>query len=227
MKVLISIKDGIEARAVAGVRGVDIIDVKNPLEGTLGANNPRVIEEVKEILPPETQIAASIGDLDFKPGGASLAAYGAASLGVDYVTASMFKINRAEDVKIMTKKLLKALDEFKTGLIIAGYADFDRCGSISPFEFLPSISGADYIMVDTAIKDGKNILDFASIDELKGLKERAHDLGLKLILAGSIRYSQLELIKRVETDVIGFRGIVCENGRVKSELVSKLMQRIK
>jgi uncharacterized protein (UPF0264 family) len=227
MKVLISIKDGMEARAVAGVKGVDIIDVKNPLEGTLGANNPWVIEEIKEILPSETQIAASIGDLDFKPGGASLAAYGAASIGLDYITASMFKIKRAEEVKTMTKKLLKALHEFKTGLIIAGYADFNRCSSIDPFEFLPSIEGADYIMLDTAIKDGKNILDFITIDELKDFKERAHDLGLKLIVSGSIRYSQLQKIKEVMPDVVGFRGIVCENGTVKSELVSKLMRELR
>jgi uncharacterized protein (UPF0264 family) len=226
MKILISIKDAAEAKEVAAAGGVDIVDVKNPEEGTLGANHPWVIEEVKALFSRRTLIAASIGDLDFKPGSASLAAYGAASLEVDYITASMFKVKTKEEVRVMTEKLLRTLEEFDTGLIVAGYADFHRCGSISPFEFLQSVEGAEYIMIDTAIKDGKSLLDFVALDELTEFKEKAHDLGVKLILAGSIRYPQLHKVKKVGADVLGFRGIVCENGTVKKSLVERLVREI-
>jgi uncharacterized protein (UPF0264 family) len=38
LKVLISIKDAVEAGEITGLKGVDLVDVKNPAEGTLGAN---------------------------------------------------------------------------------------------------------------------------------------------------------------------------------------------
>ncbi|MDD1698363.1 MAG: (5-formylfuran-3-yl)methyl phosphate synthase, partial [Methanoregula sp.] len=61
----------------------DIIDVKKPSEGSLGANFPWVIREIKML--SDKPLSAAIGDFDYKPGGAALAAYGAACAGADYV----------------------------------------------------------------------------------------------------------------------------------------------
>ena len=61
----------------------DIIDVKKPSEGSLGANYPWVIREIKAF--STKPVSAAIGDFDFKPGGASLTAYGAACAGADYI----------------------------------------------------------------------------------------------------------------------------------------------
>ena len=48
MKLLVSVIDEAEARlAVAG--GVDVVDVKNPAEGSLGAPAPAVIEQVRRV----------------------------------------------------------------------------------------------------------------------------------------------------------------------------------
>jgi len=221
MRMLISVKDAEEAREVVSAGCADILDVKNPAEGTLGANHPWVVEEVKDILPPGMELAAAIGDLDFKPGSASLAAYGAATLGCDYVTASMYRMSERE-VGEMTRSLLRALQGTGTKLIIAGYADHARCGAPDPFEFLELASDADYIMLDTAIKDGRNILDFAGERRLSAFIARAHALGLGVIIAGSLRYPQLDVAKTLGADVLGFRGIVCENGAVKRELVERL-----
>ena len=50
MRLLVSVTDAAEARlAVAG--GVDIVDVKNPAEGSLGAPSPAVIAAVREVVP--------------------------------------------------------------------------------------------------------------------------------------------------------------------------------
>ena len=64
----------------------DIIDVKKPSEGSLGANFPWVIREIKTLLAKP--LSAAIGDFDYKPGGAALAAYGAACAGADFVKTS-------------------------------------------------------------------------------------------------------------------------------------------
>ena len=82
MKLLISPKNAEEAKeAVTG--GADIVDVKNPLEGSLGANFPWIIREIKEIIPEGVEISATIGDFPPLPGTASLAALGMCTLGVD------------------------------------------------------------------------------------------------------------------------------------------------
>lgn len=77
-----------EARAaLAG--GADIIDVKNPKEGSLGANFPWAIRAVADLARGAAPVSATIGDLPFKPGTASLAALGAAVSGAEYVKAGL------------------------------------------------------------------------------------------------------------------------------------------
>ncbi|MEM0353700.1 MAG: (5-formylfuran-3-yl)methyl phosphate synthase, partial [Archaeoglobaceae archaeon] len=81
MLVLVSPKDLSEAlEAIEG--GADIIDVKNPSEGSLGANFPWVIRDVANIAKKyRKEVSATTGDMPFKPGTASLAALGAAIAG--------------------------------------------------------------------------------------------------------------------------------------------------
>ena len=76
------------SEAIAG--GADIIDVKNPQEGALGANFPWVIKQIREIAPKNIQVSCAIGDVPNLPGSISLAAFGAASLGVDYVKVGLY-----------------------------------------------------------------------------------------------------------------------------------------
>ena len=80
MQLLVSPSTIDEAKHSAAA---DIIDVKKPSEGSLGANFPWVIREIKTL--SDKPVSAAIGDFDYKPGGASLAAYGAACAGADYV----------------------------------------------------------------------------------------------------------------------------------------------
>ena len=54
--------------------GADIIDVKNPKEGSLGANFPWVIKSIREMAPEDMLVSATLGDVPYKPGTVSLAA---------------------------------------------------------------------------------------------------------------------------------------------------------
>ena len=91
MKLLVSVIDAAEARlAVAG--GVDIVDVKNPAEGSLGAPAPGVIAQVRDVLPAELPLSAAIGDLPCLPGTAALAALGAARSGAAYVKLGLWGV---------------------------------------------------------------------------------------------------------------------------------------
>ena len=80
----------------------DIIDVKKPSEGSLGANFPWVIREVKAFA--RKPVSAAIGDFPYKPGGAALAAYGAACAGADFV-----KIGLAFDGAARAREVISAV----------------------------------------------------------------------------------------------------------------------
>ena len=83
-------------------------------------------------------------------------------------------------------------------------------------------------MLDTYIKDDKGLFDFLSVEELMRFKEKAHNLNLKVALAGHIMKEDIPLIKEIFPDIIGIRSLVCErydriNGMIKKELIENLI----
>ena len=88
MKLLVSVVDAGEARAAAAA-GADIVDVKNPAEGSLGAPSPAVIAAVRAAVPAELPVSAAIGDMPNLPGTAALAALGAARSGATFVKVGL------------------------------------------------------------------------------------------------------------------------------------------
>lgn len=225
MKLLFSIKDLREARELEAVRFPHIVDVKNPEEGTLGANKPWVIEEIMRFIDRRAEIGASIGDLDYRPGLASQAAFGVASLGVDYILASMHTVKKTEEVAELSRAVNRAIEEAgsDTRLIVSGYADFQRIGSVNPFEF-PGAIDADILMLDTAIKDGKNIFDFATVETLAEFCDRSRENGSKCCISGSIRVKHLPEALKIGADILGFRGALCIKGEAKREKVKELFE---
>ncbi|AGK60747.1 Uncharacterized protein conserved in archaea [Archaeoglobus sulfaticallidus PM70-1] len=212
--------------------GADIIDVKNPKEGSLGANFPWVIKEIGEIVKKEgKELSATTGDLDFKPGTASLAALGAAVAGADYIKVGLYGVKNKEQAYEILKNVTRSVKDFDADKKVVGaaYADFHRINAISPFD-LPEagqMAEVDGIMIDTAIKDGLTLFDHLKEPQLQEFVETARENGMFCALAGSINWEHLPVLKKISPDIIGVRTIVCESGRqskIKSELVERLMK---
>lgn len=228
MRLLVSPMNIEEAKkAIAG--GADILDVKNPKEGSLGANFPWAIREVVELAAGRMPVSATIGDLDYKPGTASLAALGAAYAGADYIKAGLLGVKTADQAEDMMDKIVHAVKSFdeKKKVVASAYSDFKRAGSIDP-SILPEIAGrtgADVVMVDTAVKDGRPTFDFMSEDDLRSFISSGRSFGLEVAIAGTIGFQHLDLLKSIDPDIIGVRGIVCGGDRrssIKADLVKKL-----
>ena len=84
-------------------------------------------------------------------------------------------------------------------------------------------------MLDTAIKDGKNIFDFATVEKLQEFVDCAHSQGLKTVIAGSIRPRHLREALKVGSDFLGFRGAVCTRGeasQAKTETLHRELKRV-
>ncbi|HUV80566.1 MAG TPA: (5-formylfuran-3-yl)methyl phosphate synthase [Candidatus Bathyarchaeia archaeon] len=236
MKLLVSPKDVEEAKAV--IRGnADIVDVKNPKEGSLGANFPWVIRAIKELVEKEgvngMEMSAAIGDFDYKPGTASLAALGAASVGADYIKIGLLKIKTRQEAIDLLSGVVKAVKGFDPTkkVVSAFYSDYKRINSISPFEIteIGKEVDIDVAMVDTGIKDGRSTLEFLSEEELKTFVSESKALGLDTALAGSLTFDDLPVIKEINPDILGVRGMVCggdRNAQVRAELVTELRRKV-
>jgi len=228
MKLLVSPINLEEAKAAYN-GGADIIDVKNPKEGSLGANFPWVIRSVKEAMGSKTPVSATIGDMNYKPGTASLASLGAAVAGADYVKVGLYDIQTTEQAIDMVEHVVKSVKDYDPDkkVVISGYADYKRINSI-PLRELPAVCadyGADVAMMDTGIKDGRSTFEFMTNEELSQFVESAHDLGLVTAIAGNIKFEDIESINQIGPDIIGIRGCVCggdRNSTIQQKLVEEL-----
>ncbi len=196
--------------------GADIIDVKNPKEGSLGANFPWVIKNIRNMTPEGMHVSATLGDVPYKPGTVSLAAAGAVVSGADYIKVGLYGTKNYDEALEVMENVVKTVKEFdENALVVAsGYADAHRVGSIDPME-IPRVaadSGSDLAMVDTAVKDGKTLFDFMDQAKIQEFNDKIHDYGLKSALAGSVKKEQLQLLYEIGCDVVGIRGAACTGG---------------
>jgi uncharacterized protein (UPF0264 family) len=229
MKLLVSVLSTDEAReAIAG--GADILDVKNPAEGSLGAHFPRVIQGVRAIAPRVLPVSAAIGDMPNLPGTAALAALGAATCGANYIKVGLWGPKTEAEAVLLLQEVQRAVSGFPgVMVIVAGYADARRAGTLDP-RLLPPIaraSGVAGCMLDTAIKDGRPLFDFLSPQTLQALAVEAHAAGMLFALAGALQAEDLALVRDLGADVAGVRSAACRGGRRAGPLDAERVRRLR
>jgi uncharacterized protein (UPF0264 family) len=235
LKLLISPKNETEAaEAIAG--GAEIIDVKNPKEGPLGANFPWVIKQIRQLAPDNIEVSCTIGEVPNLPGSMALAALGAATTGVNYVKAGLYGLKTPEEAVYIMQGVTKAAKDFNPSIkvVASGYADAARTTTVDPL-LVPEIAykaQADIAMLDTAVKDGKSLFTFLAQPQLQRFVDAAHDYGLKAALAGSLQKEDLTVVHALGADVAGLRGAACTfsdrvNGTITREKVRELVEVVK
>ena len=200
MKLLVSVVDVGEARAAAAA-GADVVDVKNPAEGSLGAPSPAVIAGVRAAVPSELPVSAAIGDMPDLPGTAALAALGAARSGADFVKVGLWGVSTEADAVALLRVV----------------ADAERVETrpLDPRALVSAAqrAGVTGCLLDTAVKDGRGLLDWRGPDALAALVAEAHAAGLEVALAGALRAEDLPVIRDTGADIAGVRSAACRDGR--------------
>jgi uncharacterized protein (UPF0264 family) len=229
MKLLVSVADADEARvAVRG--GVDIVDVKNPAEGSLGAPAPATIAQVRDTVPPERPVSAAIGDLPNLPGTAALAALGAAHSGAAYVKVGLWGTSTEDEAVAVLRAVHEALDGGPT-VIAAAYADAERVPSrpLAPGAVVAAArrAGVGGCLVDTAVKDGRGLFEWLTPDALTALVAAAHAANLEVALAGALRAEDLPTVRATGADIAGVRSAACRDGRRNAPLDAERIERLR
>jgi uncharacterized protein (UPF0264 family) len=223
--------DGVEEAldCAKAAQHLDIVDVKKPDEGSLGANFPWVIREIREAVPADKPVSATVGDVPYKPGTVAQAALGAVVSGATYIKVGLYGCTTPDQGIDVMRAVVRAVKEHNPDALVvaSGYADAHRIGCVNPLA-VPDIaarSGADAAMLDTAVKDGTRLFDHVPPDVCAEFVRLAHGSGRLAALAGSVRHDDLGELTRLGTDIVGVRGAVCEGGdrnvgRIQPHLVA-------
>jgi (5-formylfuran-3-yl)methyl phosphate synthase len=200
---LASVRNTDEAETALGA-GADIIDLKEPGNGALGALDPDMIRACVARVAGRAPVSATIGDLPMLAEIVRDTVRATASLGVDYVKLGLFPEGDARRCLDLLE-----MEARTTRLILVVFTDawpvFDAVAEAARI-------GACGVMLDTRGKDGGALLDHLSIDALAGFVVAAKARGLNVGLAGSLSAAHVPLLLPLLPDLIGFRGALCRNG---------------
>lgn len=194
--------------------GADIIDVKNPSRGSLGAPSFKVVREVTEKFRGIRELSAAVGDVTCCPEMAALAAYALSKLGLDYVKIGLQVSDEGEGLEIV-REVVETVGSLSK-VIVVGYADYGRAKALPPLKVVEvAYRGDAYgVMIDTRIKDGLTSLDILPMNYIREFVEKAKETNLLKAFAGGLRKEHLAKILNLGFDIIGFRTAACESGRL-------------
>ena len=206
LRMLASVRDLREARLVAEA-GVDVIDLKEPGEGALGAVPLHVVHEVVTALRAAGHaqpVTATVGDWPVHARDAVLERVRAtAACGVDVVKVG---VERADGAAA----LLAALAGAPTPVVPVFFADQGVDEALLALACWLPFPG---VMLDTADKAAGSLLDCLDAPGVRHFIARVQGAGRLAGIAGSLRASQAALLCELAPDLAGFRGALCEGGR--------------
>lgn len=201
---LASVRDAAEAGIALEARA-DIIDVKEPRQGALGAADAATVASIVAAVDGRVPVSATIGDLPMVPGIIRDAVLAQAATGVDYVKFGLFP---GGDPHACFEALAPVTRDVR--LIMVMFADRPP-----PFDAIreAASTGLSGIMLDTAGKSGGSLrryLDLAALADFVG-RAKARDLAVGL--AGSLAADDIPDLLSLSPDILGFRGALCAGSR--------------
>jgi hypothetical protein len=224
MRLLVSVVSATEARrALAG--GADIIDVKDPAEGALGAPSPRVLSEVVAAVGAAAPVSVALGDDPGLPHTAALAARGAELAGATYLKVGLRGVGELDGAVALLRAVADAVSPM-AAVIAAGYADAATLDppALDPAS-LPELvkrTGIAGALVDTFVKDGRGLYGSMTDLTLADLIARTRAAGGTFAVAGELQLAAGQL-GRVAADLVGVRSAVCRGGDRTAELDAELV----
>ena len=201
-QLLVSVRTPQEA-LMALQSGADIIDLKDPAAGALGALPAEMIDKIVRLIDGRVPISATVGDVPLDSDDAMYTIEHTSRAGVDIVKAGFF--DRRETPGRWVEELQPYASS--TRLIAVLFAD-----EMPDVGILSELKQAGFygVMLDTITKNGKSLEDYVPMDLLKDFLELANHHGLVAGLAGSLRMSHIPLLAPLKPDYLGFRGGLCE-----------------
>jgi uncharacterized protein (UPF0264 family) len=198
----------------------DILDMKNPSQGALGALSVAIVSEIVSMIDGRCKTSATIGDLPMQAELIKPAMIQMASSGVDYVKIGLFADDNLQHCII---ELADTLKKLSTPVIAVIFAD-----SPTNEDYLPLLkaSGFHGVMVDTAIKNGQHLLEHWDLLMLERFVANTKKHNLLCGLAGALRLEDITVLSYLAADYLGFRSALCMERQRTTRLQISLAKQI-
>jgi len=212
MQLLVSVRSSAEAR-VAAVAGADVVDAKEPAHGALGAVSPATLLEISARVPAGTGLSAAAGE---GGPGELLAALEQVPLlprrhaWLKFAVRGPVTPDAGEGMTAATAYLAGRPDHPR--LVVGRYAD-ESLDDVEEWIELAARAGVAGLLLDTRRKDAGSLLDVASVETLRHVRNAVAARGLWLGLAGRLSLDEVATVAAIGPDVIGVRGAACDGGR--------------
>lgn len=208
--MLASVTTDSEASIVLA-EAVDIIDLKNPLEGALGALNTCIVSKVVNTVNKRVITSATIGDVDPNDPELLRKIEMMAATGVDIVKVGLFTSMPTEHFIYTLRQACAQKIELVIVLLAEHYLGIKSVNTLLQ-------TGIKGVMLDTKNKNGIRLTDILSVNSLKEFVELVRMNGLLTGLAGSLRLEDIDSLLELKPDYLGFRGALCVKGNRISQL---------
>ncbi|MBS0207550.1 MAG: (5-formylfuran-3-yl)methyl phosphate synthase [Planctomycetes bacterium] len=225
-QLLVSVRDAVEAeRALRG--GAALIDVKEPAHGSLGAASIDTVRQVAAAVAGRVPLSVALGELRDVAGDAPLPAWPA---GVGFAKLGLAGLAERSDWQLGWGRTLVTWPALVTPVAVA-YADWQQAGAPSPQAILDvgAALGCGALLLDTFDKSRGRLLDYLSLDALLPIVRAARHRELLVVLAGSLRLEDVDLLLPLAPDYLAVRGAVCHGDRndtLDEQLVAQWCERL-
>jgi (5-formylfuran-3-yl)methyl phosphate synthase len=215
MTLFLASVTGPDEADIALANGADVIDLKDPTAGALGAVSLDTVRAAVAHVAGRRPVSAVAGDLPMRPETIAAAVSALAETGVEFVKVGLFPGARRADCIRALAPLAR-----RTKLVGVMFADDGLDPALLPLMAEGGFAGA---MLDTARKNAGRLLDHAGIAGLKDFVTACRKSNLFAGLAGSLEPPDIPRLLLIEPDYLGFRRALCRQaraGRVDADCVA-------
>jgi uncharacterized protein (UPF0264 family) len=216
--MLASVNSLEEARLVLA-ENVDIIDLKEPALGSLGALDIKLVKSCVVAVNEQCLTSATIGDLPMQPELIFNAIKEMAETGVNYIKVGFFLSENQDQV---IEKLANLAHH--VNLIAVLFADTNP-----DFSLINSLTAAGFkgVMLDTQDKTKGSLTGMMAKSEIERFVNHVKSSRAICGLAGSLTLEDIPILLPYQPDYLGFRGALCAQHRRVGRLNVQSVQAIK
>lgn len=219
--LLISVKNIEEIKKVR--KYADIIDLKNPNDGALGAWKINQLIKVTNIYQNKICLSATLGniynnDIIFKE------LFKFDKIGLEYIKIGIFHDSINELEKFLNSLKYKKI---QTKLVAVFFAENKKIISYLKKNIgIFTNSKFNILLIDTLNKKSEGLLEIYTLEFLKSLVMSAKKNKIKIGLSGKIKKDQVLKLLNFNPSIIGLRSAVCKKFERHQEISTKFAKEI-
>ena len=210
----------IDEAELARSLGADVIDLKNPDRGALGAVDVDTAQSIAAMMGYRATLSATIGDLPLYAGELEASVSRMHATGVDIIKVGVFD-------KSLSRFALNAFGRLagkNIRIVLVFFAEFFTGNIDFPLLRETGIKGA---MLDTCEKANGNLREKLDEGTLAEFVTNAKRAGLVSGLAGSLTGADIPALLRLNPDYLGFRGALCKQHKRNMQIDRVKVARIR